>query len=78
MKSFAPCLAVVLAGVVLMMGAAVAMATDPGARGGHAVTIVPTTTKTPALPKQNRGSIVVTHTILAASCRTAECGFVAR
>jgi hypothetical protein len=44
-KSVPPALAVMLAGAALMFGAAVAWATTPPARGGHAVTIVPATTQ---------------------------------
>lgn len=58
MKSFAPCLAVILTGLALMVGAAVAMATDPGARGGQAIA-APRTTNTPTPPhsRQSRGII---------------------
>jgi hypothetical protein len=40
MKSFAPCLAVILIGVALLVGVAAARATPP-ARGGHAVSVKP-------------------------------------
>jgi hypothetical protein len=45
MRSFTPALAVMIAGAALMLGAAIAWAKAPPARGGHAVTIVPRTAK---------------------------------
>ena len=53
MRSATPALTIMLAGVVLMLGAAIASAKPPRARGGHAVTIVPRTTKA------KHGSLVV-------------------
>jgi hypothetical protein len=44
-KSVTPALALMLAVAALLLGAAIAWATMPPARGGHAVTIVPSTTK---------------------------------
>jgi len=41
MRPVTPALTVMLAGAALMLGAAIASATPPRARGGHAVTIVP-------------------------------------
>jgi hypothetical protein len=46
MKPAVPALVVLLAGAALMVGAAIAWAKAPPARGGHAVTIVPRTAKT--------------------------------
>lgn len=55
MRSFAPCVVVIVAGLALGLGSVVAMATDPGSRGGEAR---PVTTKAPPLPKQKRGVII--------------------
>ena len=52
MKPVTPALAVMLAGAVLMLGAAIAWAKTPPARGGHALTVVPRTAKA------TRGSVV--------------------
>lgn len=57
MKSYSVCIATCLVGLVLALGAAIALATTTHARGGHAVAPVPArTTKAPPLPKQERGS----------------------
>jgi hypothetical protein len=37
MRGVAPALVVILAGLVLALGSAVALAAEPGVRGGHAV-----------------------------------------
>ena len=52
MKPVTPAFAVMLAGAVLMLGAAIAWAKAPPARGGHALTVVPRTAKA------TRGSVV--------------------
>jgi hypothetical protein len=52
MRSFWPCLVVILAGLVVAAGSAVALAGSPPARGGPALSV---TTKAPPLQKQGRG-----------------------
>jgi hypothetical protein len=50
MKSFSPCLAVILAGVTMMIYAAVGLAMQSDSRGGRAVVVVPKTSKAPPPP----------------------------
>lgn len=71
MKSYAPCLAICLAGALLALYAGVALATAPSSRGGQAIVIVPKTQKAPPPPivQRERGRTITVP--LRAACLTA-------
>lgn len=57
-KRLSPALVVMLAGALLALGSAIALAASPAARGGQARPTVAKTTRAPLLPKQKRGLVV--------------------
>ena len=83
MRSFAPCLAVCLAGALLALYAGVALATMPGSRGGEARVVIPKTTKAPlrlVVPRTERGGTITqpvpAWALVASSLPGPDHGFV--